>query len=898
MTSIVRTSDDYLFSIVMAIYKVEEYLEEAIQSVIKQTLSFEHHVQLILVNDGSPDNSESICMKYSELYPNNIVYIKKENGGVSTARNEGLIYVKGKYVNFLDSDDKLAENALEEVLQFFESNNSDVDLVSIPIFFFDARNGEHILNSKFSKSRVIDLEKEYTNIQLSFSSSFVKSTVIKKYRYNEKMNYAEDAELIARLLLDTMKLGVVSTTYYYYRRRFDESSAIQTGSQNKDWFIQYIKEFPLNIIQFYIQKLGYIPKFIQYTIMYDLQWRISIPKIDSKIMNETEIKDYFSKLKNVLLEIDDEIIMSMKNINIHYKIFALKIKYGSTFELEKVFLKDNVLLYHKNILVNSLKNQFLTIDFIKLSDEGIYFEGDFGSLFDKADINILAEVGGRIFKVEEIDKAQSTLHSLGQVVKKYYSFRVEIPLEKEIGIEKIVFFAEVNKLRVPLEIKYRKFSYVADELKYKYCSNKQFIIFPDNTQIVVKRFMILTKLKAELKFLVYLLKLQTDGSRKAVIARIYYHIVKQLLGKKRIWLFIDRQDKADDNGEYLFKYSVKKKDRIKKYFIIDKKSNDYNRLKKVGNVVSLGSYKHKMLHLLADKVISSHAEEGIFNPFFSIAKYYRDIMKAEFIFLQHGIIKDDLSSWLNKYNKNIKLFVTSSPLEYRSILDGEYYYNKDIVKLVGLPRYDYLDNKNKKRQILLAPTWRNSLVSKLNQNSGTRAYSEKFKHSEYFNKLNDLLNNESLLTVAREKNYSIVFLPHPNIRQQLRDFTINNKIEVADYNVSYQNFFNESSLLITDYSSVAFDFAYLKKPVVYFQFDENHLEKGYYDYEEMGFGEVCNDLDELVDTVINYINNDCTMKDEYINRVNNFYGYIDQNNCKRVYESIKGQKSDKFATCK
>lgn len=108
----------------MAVYNVEQYLEEAIESVINQTLSFENHVQLILVNDGSPDNSEETCLKYKEMYPDNIVYIRKENGGVSSARNEGLKYVEGKYVNFLDSDDKLSLNALAEVFSFFELNES------------------------------------------------------------------------------------------------------------------------------------------------------------------------------------------------------------------------------------------------------------------------------------------------------------------------------------------------------------------------------------------------------------------------------------------------------------------------------------------------------------------------------------------------------------------------------------------------------------------------------------------------------------------------------------------------------------------------------------------------------------------------------------------------------
>ena len=95
----------YQFSIIIPVYNVEQYLAETLESVINQTIGFEDNIQIILVNDGSPDNSESICLQYRDKYPDNIVYVKKENGGVSSARNEGIPYAEGKYVNFLDSDD-------------------------------------------------------------------------------------------------------------------------------------------------------------------------------------------------------------------------------------------------------------------------------------------------------------------------------------------------------------------------------------------------------------------------------------------------------------------------------------------------------------------------------------------------------------------------------------------------------------------------------------------------------------------------------------------------------------------------------------------------------------------------------------------------------------------------
>ena len=90
----------FAFSVIMSVYNVEDYLEEAILSIIKQDVGFEKNIQLILVNDGSIDNSEDICLKYQKMYPKNIVYKKKKNGGLSSAKNVGLKYIEGRYVNF------------------------------------------------------------------------------------------------------------------------------------------------------------------------------------------------------------------------------------------------------------------------------------------------------------------------------------------------------------------------------------------------------------------------------------------------------------------------------------------------------------------------------------------------------------------------------------------------------------------------------------------------------------------------------------------------------------------------------------------------------------------------------------------------------------------------------
>ena len=148
------------FSVITPVYNVKPFLREAVDSVIDQDFGFEK-TQLILVDDGSTDGSGAICDEYAKKHPRNIVVVHKKNGGVSSARNTGLDLVKGRYVGFLDADDKYGKNTFREVSRFFREHEDETDVVSLPIQFFDAYTGSHVLNYKFEQGiRMIDLRKE------------------------------------------------------------------------------------------------------------------------------------------------------------------------------------------------------------------------------------------------------------------------------------------------------------------------------------------------------------------------------------------------------------------------------------------------------------------------------------------------------------------------------------------------------------------------------------------------------------------------------------------------------------------------------------------------------------------------------------------------------------------
>ena len=178
------------------------------------------------------------------------------------------------------------------------------------------------------------------------------------------------------------------------------------------------------------------------------------------------------------------------------------------------------------------------------------------------------------------------------------------------------------------------------------------------------------------------------------------------------------------------------------------------------------------------------------------------------------------------------------------------------------------------------PSWRRYLTNK----------SKKYiSNTEYFKRFNSLINNEEIIKVAKENNYEIIFKPHPNVYEFIELFDRNDYVKI-DYNTKYQTLFNNGSLLITDYSSIAFDFAYLYKPMIYYQYKDDYhfdVETGYFKYEEVGFGEICKEETELTDLIIEYIKNDCKLKSKYEKRIKDFFLFTDRNNCKRVYDKIK-----------
>lgn len=320
----------FKFSVITAVYNVASYLSEAIESILCQDIGFKDSVELILVDDGSTDSSGEICDYYQTLYPDNIKVLHKPNGGAASARNAGIALASGRYLNFLDGDDKLSPCTLSAVYHFFSTVDDQISLVSVPIQFFEKKETAHRLNYKYKdgKNQIINLNTQYSYVQMSIASSFIKREVLNEHSFDTSLRYAEDAKVIMQLLLEHPYYGIVPSGCYYYRFRNTQNSALNGTKLHKEWYLDCLKDYLLWALQTARQKYGSIPLFVQYNVMYDLQSRFGVPEIPASILSPDEHEEFRTLLREILRSIDDKIILQQRNLSREQKDYIISLKHG------------------------------------------------------------------------------------------------------------------------------------------------------------------------------------------------------------------------------------------------------------------------------------------------------------------------------------------------------------------------------------------------------------------------------------------------------------------------------------------------------------------------------------------------------------------------------------------
>ena len=890
------------FSIIMAVYNVEGHLPKVIQTLLKQSVGFENHVQLILVDDGSSDKTGEICDEYAAKYPENIIVLHQDHQGVAAARNAGIEVARGELFYFLDSDDEIPTTTLLRVKEFAHAHD-DVDVIATPGQFYGALKDVFPVNAKCAKTDVvIDLQDNPTLIQTICATTFIRRDALGALRFGTLPIAFEEASLIQRILLTNPKIGAVKSAKTMCHSRKSEAEWM-TQSKGIREFYAIPKETLSTLIRPCLNqamvtdevdeagKISHeIPRFIQCYVAHYVQWMLKrLLKIDIEVgLSEDERAAFITDLDELIHYSDDEFLLNARGLGFDHRLVYLRKKYQKIPSLIRTEKGDACVTFEN--LPYVMTYPFLQWHSMRAEKGKIFLCVAFTQFTGLPEVTaVFAKCDTIIFNARPLVCHEGTTF-LDEPKFHRYLYEFEFKEADLPRTARLTFhFTQGGETYQAVKLS-RHFRFpLSDQFAAAYCIlNKKCILARGATLIITDEY---RHWKKELKLLLEIFKKRKGRWKEDLFIRVL-RFVRQKLHCKPIWLLKDRAANADDNAEAMFIHLCEKHPEVNAYFVIDKTSPDGKRLERIGKICPFASRKNRILDALATVWLSSHSRSWLV-PNEAQNHALRDFVALRpFIFLQHGITQSYVG-WCRRDASNFSGFVTTVEREWRSIIESAYGYSKREVWLTGFPRFDRLYH-NEKRQIVIMPTWRQYFFEKINPSTGTWIPRSGFSNTAYFNFYNSLLSHPRLLSAAKEFNYRLLFFAHPTMRLSgLADMFDCSLIEVLPGTTSYRDVYAESDLLLSDYSSALFDFVYLRKPILYAQFDKEEffsgkhaVTRGYFDYERDGFGEVTYTLEETVDCLIDYMKHGCQLKDKYRERIDHFFAFNDQNNCERVYQKV------------
>lgn len=358
------------------------------------------------------------------------------------------------------------------------------------------------------------------------------------------------------------------------------------------------------------------------------------------------------------------------------------------------------------------------------------------------------------------------------------------------------------------------------------------------------------------------------------------------LKRRHLWLVCEWALEAQDNGYAFYKYLRTEQPQTDVVYAISSKSASYAKVARLGEVVEYGSMKHWIYYLAAEVNISSQKGGKPNTPVCYLLEVVFPILKNKRVFLQHGVTKDDVP-FLHRDRANFWMFCCAAKPEYEFV-KAQFGYLPDTIKHLGFCRFDsfYERVAVDKHLLLIFPTWR----MWLERIDDVKA----FRESYYYKNWQKLLNSQAFDALLQKNDMRAVFCVHRNMMKYEHLFTTaSSHIEIKAWNeADIAGLIKNACLMITDYSSTAMDFAYMEKPVIYYQFDKEefrkrHLPSGYFEYERDGFGPVCRNNEEVIDDFRNIATIDFQMADVYKQRTKQFFTIRDNKNCERTYLAIR-----------
>lgn len=601
------------FSIIVAFNNDRLHLDYTVQSVLNQTMDFKENVQLILIDCASDDESYEIALGFEKQFPDNILVLSNETSSIADGRNMGFEYSNSEYVNFLDSRDYLDENALSEIHNAIQETGEGIICLPVAVF----TNEESYSPRTYEKTGLIDIDKTPGFFLRFIYSAFIKRELLTDIAFDSRIVDAEEMMFANQLLLANGSYVLLNNGIYYYLRIRNEVH--DELMQKKEFFTSKINYFLTELIHYSLEKTGEVKPFIKHVALENLILLLKNTDV-STVLSKEELNDFLNSMKHVLSFISNDEIVKICN-NQSHSSFLIAIKSGSV-TLENILnstcddsfdvkiSEDNVQVLSEDYVIDDLSSRHLILDFATLRDDVLYFSGYFESIMDKENISIDGIKQYSNGEKEIIPASyyhyptRDSQYMMGIEWNFVYNFDLAVPIrsrDENSTVKLIVNYGDSTKL--DCEIRFRKFCNISYYSNY-YVKDDMIIMFDDKFNIMPYSY---SKLfKYEVNGLKKVYRGKNLFFKQALFFRVAYLLLYPFMRNREIWIIMDRKQAADDNGEHFYKYALKQKDGIKKFFSINETSPDYERLEKTyGNVLKFESIKHRFYYTFADKIISS-----------------------------------------------------------------------------------------------------------------------------------------------------------------------------------------------------------------------------------------------------------------------------------------------------
>ncbi len=901
-----------LFGLVVAVYDTARFLPEFLASLEAQDWP-EDEVDLVLVDDGSTDESRALIAEWLAGSRFHGRLLTQDNAGPGAARNRGLDAVRGQWVSFPDSDDVLDPAYLREVGSFIRRGRArDAALVAARLVRFtdDVTRPiqPHSLDFKYADpERVVDLSQSPRFIQLHSNVGFYRREVVEAtgLRFDERIRPVfEDAVLTIDYLRSVPRptVAFLRSARYYYRRRVDGTSLTNSPRRNPSAFA----ELPLHGYLGVLERHGPRPPWwVQNTVYYDLHWMFRAEqqaRPDRCPLDAEALDTFHDLLDRILAHLDAATILEFDAVDIPARIrLALLARKGADLpgpQASVVRLDPEMRLVLVSYLTEDPEpTEEVLVDGVRT--DPVYAKTTSIRFFDRTWLHqrdlwlpsvhhVALRVDGRPVPLVHGPLSATAFTVSPREVWRRHGGQALPPVAASTGAastgaEAPGAEAPDDGAVPPAGVTDR----IAEQLSRPAVAMGTRLVRAAawSARLAVHGVVPVVGESAR------------EGEGFAGAVRRRASSARSRRTYRHAWVLLDRDTMAQDNAEALYRYLRAHQPDVNAWFALSPQSPDWPRLEADGfRLLAYGSVEYAVALRNADYLLSSQADTYVLRP---RGRFYGR-RGWQFVFLQHGVIDKDLSSWLNTLP--IRLMLTTTEAEHRAVVgDGSPYLLSDKeVERTGLPRHDRLlrlageRRATDRRSLLVAPTWRAHLMAP-QQGGHHRELAVDLTETSFLHGWRRLLERPALAALAEEHDLDLVLLAHPHLQAHLTAELLPAGVRVVtSAEADVQRLIVSARLLVTDYSSLAFDTAYVGTPCVYYQFDaedffsgQHTARQGPFRHDRDGFGPVVRDADAAVAAAAALLDPGSGAAEPYRRRMEQTLTLRDGQCCARAYAAIR-----------